>query len=51
MNEDQEKSLEGMSDSVKEAVRRRVDERGLTLDQALEEVLLCGPQGNNGAVA
>lgn len=51
MTQTEELTIADMSEEVQEAVRRRVDERGMTIEEALIEVLSCGPAGEDGAVA
>lgn len=51
MNKEEERAIRGLSEKVKEAIRRRVDERGMTLEEAMNEVLSCGPGDGPDSVA
>ena len=51
MTQTEELAIADMSEEVQQAIRIRVDNHGMSLEEACNEVLHCGPVGNDGAIA
>lgn len=51
MTQTEELAIADLSEEVQEIIRLLVDERSMSIEEACNEVLHCGPVGDDGAIA